>query len=238
MTTGHITTTKKTDLSKLNGNITFIIPCAGMASRFKSVGAKALIQLTNEETLLERQVRILRELYPGCQIIVVIGFQFQRFHQLKLPGVRFVFNPIYEDTNVAFSIGLGLQASITDNVMVIYGDLIFNNAAVGIPYNNMGPTLFISDTMNNDEVGITFTGEAVDNMAFGLKPKWSQILYINGKELELFRKSCYDEKHWKWLGYEIVNDVIDKGGIFRYYRPEASLVYEIDSAEDLKGVRL
>ena len=62
-------------------------------------------------------------------------------------------NENYEKTNVVRSIGLGLRAATSENVLVIYGDLVFNEETI----KNLKPqcsSLIIdnSSTMKDDEV--------------------------------------------------------------------------------------
>ena len=114
-----------------SGDLSIIIPAAGMGHRMKSYGPKALIRLYQEITLIERQIELLWSVYPNAEILVVIGFEGEKIRKkLSNYPVRFISNPIHQSTNVLYSIGLGMQAIISEEVMIVYGDLIFNENAI------------------------------------------------------------------------------------------------------------
>ena len=122
----HISLAKSSEQEK-NERLTILIPAAGMGRRMKSYGPKCLINIGGI-TILERQIKILLKLYPGSDIIVIAGFESDKIRKkikTKYP-VRIVNNHKYEDTNVLYSLSLGLQASINRNFLIVYGDLVFN----------------------------------------------------------------------------------------------------------------
>ena len=116
----HIAPTKQQLSSNIKGEISIVIPAAGMGRRMKSYGPKALVPLpsgkTNPRTgeargenvtLIERQLNILIDCYPNAEIFIVVGFQAEKIrHQLKDYPVRFIYNPLHESTNVLYSLGL------------------------------------------------------------------------------------------------------------------------------------
>jgi choline kinase len=101
-----------------------LIPAAGLGRRMKSYGPKALINLQGE-TLIERQIRLVREAFPRVKITVVAGFEAHRLREVLPKDVRLVLNPYYETTNVAYSVSIGLRTiPPTVPVLVVYGDLV------------------------------------------------------------------------------------------------------------------
>ena len=245
----HIASAKHQPPSNIKGEISIIIPAAGMGRRMKSYGPKALIPLpsgkTNPKTgaprenitLIERQLRILIDCYPSAEIFIIVGFQAEKIrHQLKDYPVRFIYNPLHESTNVLYSLGLAFQAVISSGAIIVYGDLIFNTNAV---QNLKGESKIIADAygqMCDDEVGLTIQNKQAMTFAYGLKDKWAQIAYLNGKELSLFKEISIHPDTSQWFGYEGLNHVIKHGGNFEVIRPRTMRLIEIDQAKDLEKI--
>ena len=73
-------------------------------------------------------------------------------------------------------------------------------------------------------------------MFYGLKTKWSQLLYLTGNELSLFSDYCSDPTNSKSFGFEAVNHVINQGGFIKQYSPKRGKIIDIDSPKDLKHI--
>ena len=234
--TRNITSTKK-NYSVGSSGLSVIIPAAGMGKRMKSYGPKALVNLYDETTLIERQIELIWAVYPKSEIFIVVGFEAEKIRsRLKKYPVRFILNPIHENTNVLYSISLALQATITKEVMVIYGDLIFNESAIR---NLRGTSRIVIDKecmMRKSEVGVCVQGKSVINFSFGLEEKWAQIVYLTDKELEIFRHICLKKESSQWLGYEALNYVLENGGELEAAKQKSIKIFEIDSAKDLEKI--
>ena len=90
-----------------------IILAAGVGSRISSLHSglpKSYLQLAGE-TLLQRNVRLLRA--AGAEeIIVVTGYERDRImRDHAAPDIRFAFNPFFRTTNVLASFWCGLPSS-------------------------------------------------------------------------------------------------------------------------------
>ena len=246
----HIAPTKQQLSSNIKGEISIVIPAAGMGRRMKSYGPKALVPLpsgkTNPRTgeargenvtLIERQLNILIDCYPNAEIFIVVGFQAEKIrHQLKDYPVRFIYNPLHESTNVLYSLGLAFQAMISASAIIVYGDLIFNTNAV---QNLRGDSKVIVDAyghLSDDEVGLTIQDKQAMTFAYGLKDKWAQIVYLTKKELLLFKEISIHPDTSQWFGYEALNHVIKHGGNFEVIRPRTMQLIEIDQAKDLEKI--
>ena len=60
---------------KNNKKMTVIIPAAGAGRRMKSYGPKCLIDLTPNQTILDRQLEIINNTFKRTEIILVCGFE-------------------------------------------------------------------------------------------------------------------------------------------------------------------
>tara|TARA_Y100001973_G_C5206132_1_gene341653 strand:- start:2795 stop:3535 length:741 start_codon:yes stop_codon:yes gene_type:complete len=220
-----------------SGDLSIIIPAAGMGHRMKSYGPKALIRLYQEITLIERQIELLWSVYPNAEILVVIGFEGEKIRKkLSNYPVRFISNPIHQSTNVLYSIGLGMQAIISEEVMIVYGDLIFNENAIRNLRGSSKVVVDNSNSLKKEEVGVVQNKNTITNFSFGVEPKWAQITYLTGKEMQIFKEISTKKETSQWLGYEGLNYIIEKGGIIEAHHPKSMKIFEVDVAKDLEKI--
>ncbi len=234
--TRNITSTKKNYGSSSSG-LSVIIPAAGMGKRMKSYGPKALVNIYDETTLIERQIELIWATYPKAEIFIVVGFEADKIRsKLKEYPVRFIMNPVHESTNVLYSISLAIQATITKEVLVVYGDLIFNENAIRNLRGSSRVVVEEDGMMKKSEVGLCTQDKSVVNFSFGLEKKWAQILYLEGKELDIFKFICLKKESSQWMGYEGLNYVLDNGGKIEAIKQKSMKIFEIDSARDLEKI--
>lgn len=226
-----------------NEKISVIIPAAGAGKRMKYVGSKALIDIPNtNEVLIERQIRLVIESYPNAEFIITLGFnadKIYKFLKKKYP-VRFVLNNQYETTNVVHSIALGLYSSITDKILIIYGDLIFNRETIYNIVSTKSQTIIdTKNRLNDDTVGTIFNTNdgLISNFAYDIANKWGQIVFLQGKELHLFEQFAMNSDCNNWYGYELLNKVIEKGGNISAIEPTNMRLVEIDTPKDIEKIK-
>tara|TARA_R100000315_G_C5234304_1_gene145584 strand:- start:2856 stop:3596 length:741 start_codon:yes stop_codon:yes gene_type:complete len=232
----NITSTKK--LYKSNSSdISVIIPAAGMGHRMKSYGPKGLINLYDDTSLLERQLELIWAVYPKADVFLVVGFEAEKImSKLDDYPVRFISNPIHTDTNVLYSISLALQACLSKEVLIVYGDLIFNESCIRNLRGRSRVVVEDAGMMKKTEVGVCVQGKMAINFSFGLDTKWAQISYLTGNELDLFKHICLKRETSQWLGYEALNYVLENGGEIEAVHQKSMKIFEIDSARDLEKI--
>ncbi len=95
---------------------------------------KSMVKLQNDETIFERQLRLLHECGINEFIVTVGPFKEQLIEASKAKHLRdcefiFVENPIYDKTNYIYSMYLA-RDYFDDDVIVLHGDLVFNKKLV------------------------------------------------------------------------------------------------------------
>ncbi|MCK5043470.1 NTP transferase domain-containing protein [Candidatus Pacearchaeota archaeon] len=110
-----------------------IIINAGLGKRMKELTKdkpKCLIKLVEEETILGRQLSMLKD--NGLKSIIILtgyfsdkikGYVKENFSQLD---VEYIFNPFYSKTNYIYTLSLIADEKIDDNVILMHGDMVFN----------------------------------------------------------------------------------------------------------------
>ncbi len=219
-------------------NLSIVIPAAGMGRRMKSYGPKPLIELRAGETVIDRQIRILTATFPHADITVVLGHEIDRVVQSLPSFVKVVENERHAETNVLRSIGMGLRVADHDSVLVVYGDLVFNEAAVAgfvLPHS----TLLVDGRgqIADEGVGATVVDGRVTQLGYGLATKWAQVMLLTGQEMSMFEKISLMPDRRMHFGFEALRSVIEEGGSFRAIEPREGRLVEIDSAKDIERAR-
>ena len=70
-------------------------------------------------------------------------------------------------------------------------------------------------------------------MMYDLDLKWNQIIYLQSKELDIFKTICKKRKNNKLFLFEIINKVIDKGGKIKCIVNDEVKVIDVDTSKDL-----
>lgn len=219
-------------------DLSIVIPAAGMGRRMKSYGPKPLIELPGRETVIGRQLRILRSSFPRADVVVVVGYEAERVIKSLPSGIKVVENEFHAETNVVRSIGMGLRVASHNNVLLAYGDLVFNQDAIGWACSDGSSVLVDSrGQIGEDEVGVAIVKGRVTNLSYGLPIKWAQIAYLTGRELELFKRVAWDPERKRHFGFEALNAVIDAGGRIGAIEPRGMRIAEIDSSRDIESAR-
>ena len=93
---------------------------------------KSMIKLYNDETILERQIRILNE-YGIKEFVITVGYQKEQIIQMtkKYTNISFTFveNYDYMNTNYIVSMNNAYEL-LDDNSLLLHGDLVFNRKLI------------------------------------------------------------------------------------------------------------
>lgn len=211
--------------------ITIIIPSAGLNRRMKK-GPKALLDIEGEKLII-RQLKTLKKVFPYGDFIVVLGYGADLIYPILPPWVRVVENEFFETTNVVRSISLALRASIAEQVLIVYGDLIFSRTSLLMPSSS---SLFLLKGNPKSDIGANIEDNKVVHMSYISELKWSQIVFLKDKELQLFKKYCYHRDNRMLFGHEILNMVMTSGGSFNPIYSQN--IWELDTISDLTRLRL
>ena len=212
-----------------------IIPVAGVGYRMKSYGPKCLLSVNENETIIEKIIHNVNTVFSKDEIIVCVGFEADKIIS-KIPYyVRIIENQLYKETNTIESLRLAVNNSVSDSVLIIHGDLVFNPKTIqAINRNESSVITDSSGRFKDDEIGVTIVDGAVTTFAYGLSTKWAQIVYLTGEELYMFRKECSDRNKNKMYAFEILNNIVKNNGVLKAIEPQEMEIYEVDAIKDLQ----
>ncbi len=219
-------------------NFSIIIPTAGVGRRMKSYGPKSLIKLENHRTILSNQLKIVRDTFENYEVILVVGFEADKIMNYADKSIIKVENENYNETNTLRSIGMGLRAVSTSNVIVIYGDLVFNKETIkNLPTQKSGLLINDSGYMDSNEVGCMITNKRIEHVLPDLPNTWSQIMVLRDNELDIVKKIAWNRNNKHLLGFEGINMAIEQSGKFAPLYSIDMKCVDIDSAKDLTSAK-
>ena len=219
-------------MNSVNG-IGVIIPAAGMGRRMKSYGPKPLIKIGNS-TIIKNQIGLLQTYFSNITIVLVCGFKATMLMHETPQYILKVENERYADTNVARSIGLGLRVlSNHTKIILIYGDLVFNSATLKNIQLSQSSVIVTTSDIGDNEVGCVMNHQQLTNLMYDLPHKWGQIATFMGKELELLKELCWNDKNYNKFGFEIIN----KGGQFQCVQNPNIKIIDIDNSKDIQKAK-
>lgn len=228
-------------LPREEGRLNVIIPAAGIGKRMKSKGPKGLLPVHHGMSILELQVRNVLKVYPHADIIIVGGFECHKIRETLWGNfpVRIVCNPNYETTNVTHSVATGINAMLPGPLLLLHGDLVFNQAAIQGLAGEYSSMLVVGNQLAATEVGIGQQDGVITTLSYALTSKWGQMVYMCGEELTVFLETAWNYRlSGQWFLYETLNHVIGKGGKFLAHQPADAKVVEVDRYSDLTKAKL
>lgn len=225
---------------------------SGLGSRMgvlTSEHPKCMTEISNRETILSRQLRLLAEV--GITEVVMTTGVFDSVlvnycNSLNLPlNITFAHNPVYDKTNYIYSIYCARELLKDEDILLMHGDLVFENTVFDDVLESETSCMTVSSTLDLPEkdfkaviqdgkvkkVGIEFFNDAMSAQPLYklLKDDWNKWLdgitaYCESRD-ETKRK-CYAEN--------ALNEITDKNIAVLDFADR--LCAEIDNPEDLAVV--
>jgi hypothetical protein len=202
----------------------------------RTVGNRALFEIRPGYTLLQYQIDTLKEVYPNSEIVVTLGFEKDRVLKQLPHNVKCIEDSSYEEYGPARAVGLALRVASFNRIAIIYGDVFFSAEHLyGFHQDKSFLLLDLQGYINPDKIGVVIDRERVQHLAYGISPKFAQIAYLTGLELELAKRIMIDTRNQKLLGHELWNRVINQGGQFEPRYNQSRLI-EISEYKDLNRI--
>jgi phosphoenolpyruvate phosphomutase len=208
---------------------------------------KCMTEISFKNTILSRQLRQLVS-FGIEEVVMTTGYYDQVLvdycDKLHLPlKFTFVNNPLYADTNYIYSIYCAREVLKDDDVILMHGDLVFENLVMEAVLNSKTSCMAVSSTLplpekdfkavikNNQiaKVGIEFFDDAMAAQPLYMIKKDDWLVWL--KKIEEYcendNRKCYAENAF--------NEVSDKCFIYPCDVKDM-LCAEIDTPDDLEIV--
>jgi choline kinase len=220
-------------------NITVIILAANIGYGMKSYGPKSLLNINEKETLLEYQIGIIRNTFPKADIILVVGFLADRIIRKCPLGVRIVENQFYENTNEVAQLRLALNCTLTENVLIIKDDIVFNLETFREISKDKSCVIYDSkQQIDSDNIGVTVVDGNATTFSFDIDSKWCHIAYLTIKDLKIVKNLCANKDNSRLYLFEILNMLLHRVDKIKAIEPKNMEIIKIDTSRDLEKLRI
>lgn len=219
----------------IDNNIDVVILAAGAGRRMKSFGSKSLLPV-KDTTLINHQITTIKNSIPNADIVVVLGYEIDKIYKYLPTFVRVVENDKYETTTSTRSAFIGVRACSNNNVLVINGDIYFNEKIFEICTNESSVLIDKANMISPNKLGVVVDGGYVSCFNFDINIKWGQAFSLYNKDIEAFQKICIDTKQEVIIS-EILETMVNKNIPIKTIEPKGIQLVEIDSYKDLERIK-
>lgn len=215
--------------------IQVVILAAGASSRTRSYEPRCLLKY-NGKTVLDSQLAAVSRNIPKAEVLIVSGVENSRLLKKLDRKVKTVENSRHESTNSGESLRLGFNASSCRQFLFIHGDLILDEDF--FKKINFDESFVLVDSggkFDSKEVGAAVSDGLLSSFCYNLPLKWCQIAFLAQRETRILERLLWKDglDTTYLLSYEVINAVIENGGIFKYIEIGNKFIKEVDSLKDL-----
>lgn len=200
--------------SKRVKDLVIILLSAGSESRAKGLGSPALFDV-GKSYLIDYQINVLMSIFEKCTIIPVLGFQSDLILSRMETKIGVLENQIYEDSNTSETLRIALNATTSDNLLIIHGNMMFDR---GIFDNHsfFKPFVLYDERLSSNKVGLIENDEVLESLSYGLDKTWCNILFTCGSATQTLRQIvCKNKLHNRTM-FEDINDLIKTEKVYAY----------------------
>jgi choline kinase len=233
----YVVPTRPVNISK--NDITIIILAANIGYGMKSYGPRSLININDKETVLEYQINLIKNIFPKSDIILVVGFWADRIIRRCPQGVRIVENPFYEETNEVEQLRLALNCTLTENVLVLKDNTIFNIETFKDISKDGSCLIYDSkNQLEKEDVGITVVNGYGTILSYNIPTKWCHIVYLANKDLKAIKSICNNKDNAKLYLFEALNILLHRIEKMKAIEPTNMEIIKIDNSRDLEKLMI
>lgn len=102
-----------------------VILAAGVGSRLGNPFPKPLTELSNGQSILQRQLENLAARFDPSAVSIVVGFKKEMIME-EFPDVSYIYNPYFGETNTSKSLLKALKLTGSEPVLWLNGDVVFD----------------------------------------------------------------------------------------------------------------
>lgn len=191
---------------------TFIILCGRKSSKrgYKNI---PLTPINEVETLIGKQIKIIKDNYEHDEIIIISGFEHDKvvshISGLGYKDVRIAENKDYKESNVLDGWRFALNIAIVKDTYIIHGDRLFDESY--LKEKSRATHTFVHDfDKNNYDLGLLYENDNFINMSYGLPNVWSEIIFISQDDFDIFKQIVNECKNRKIYNIENYLNTVSK----------------------------
>jgi len=216
-----------------------IILLAGMGSRLGRPRPKSLASLGNGETILSRQLRILKGF--DLEITAVVGFKKDIIMEAA-PDLLFCYNPYYDTTNTSKSLLCALKHLQEQDVLWLNGDVVFEPDVIKCMLESDGSAVAANTArVAEEEIKYTLNADGyIDKISKQVSPALGEALGINLIRQPFVKPFCeqlakVNDNDYFERAMELL--IEKEGNVFKPVDVTQYACIEVDFNEDLEKAK-
>lgn len=222
---------------KISSNI--IILGAKPIKGIRSLGAVSNINITNRRSILDIQIQNLSKRFICDNIVYIGGYMGDRIEFNKKYAISYIHNQKYDSKNNGYSLRLALPYLKHNTTLILFNSTLFNYKIFDYIKKTKHSGIFIDDHLKNTyKIGcnIDTKNQRINNLFYGLDNKLCGIYFLNNSENNHLKQILGNNNQNldNNFIFEIINNIINMGGIFNPINIDHNLINQINSNSTLK----
>jgi len=218
---------------KLKNQYSAILLVSDITKGMKSIGSKALLEVSKNLTVIDYQIQYLKRFYYPVNIYICTGFEHDKIVKKtsKYKNITYVYNPDYDDDNQSGSLIKCLQEySINNAIIINNGILPLDKLTIDILYSSIPITS--KDPKTQFDIGCNDTNQ-IKYLFYDLPNRWLEFAYLNKQTIEKIIELYKDKKYNKLFLFELLNILMDHGVDLKATVINKNLPIKINTIKDL-----
>jgi len=219
-------------------SVVAVILLAGLGSRLGRPKPKPLTELSNGESILERQVRILSAF--GLPIVGVVGFKKDLIME-AVPDILFAYNPDYDATNTSKSLLCAVRNINHKDILWINGDVVYDEEIIQRVLEQKQSTVVVNNaSVAEEEIKYTLREGCIDELSKQVENGLGEALGINlvkKDQVPLFCEHLVKVGDQDYFEKAMENMISEDGAEFYPLDVSDLKCIEVDFQDDLNKAR-
>lgn len=223
----------------MHNKLTAIILYTDLIRGTKTKQCKSVYQITQKTTILQHQIKSLKEKNKNIEIIVVAGKGYKDIDgiikNLRFKNVKVIYEPKYAKFNQAeLCINIINRENIQNNTIIILGDVLFK----GIDFRKLNNNT--AWLINKDRQGFSIrcrhnSNTQAEYFFYDIpgEKQWSGIVLLNYNTIKtIINHICSDANIKQLFLFEILNILIENHGSIDIQMLEYKNIMKITNNND------
>lgn len=214
-----------------------ILLVSDITKGMKSIGSKALLNLSKNITIIDHQIQYLKKNYYPINIYLCTGFEHEKIVKKthKYKNIFYVYNEDYETDNQSQCLIKCLQQHDIDSAIVITNGIVLLDK---IPIHSDESSLVLTNKKckTNFDIGTT---DLLENkyLFYDLPNKWLEYAFLNKKSIDKILDINNTIGCNKLFLFELINLLMDSGIRMDPILLNKNLPIKINNMKDLSTAK-
>lgn len=196
--------------SKIPNNA--IILVSDITKGMKSIGSKALLNISNNISILEYQIQYLKKFYYPINIYLSTGFDHERILKTthKYKNIYYSYTPNYDKENQVGSLMRCLNEYNIQNNTIVFTNGFIPMEKIIINRHKCSIEVTQKSTKLPFDIGTNMQDKPT-HLFYGLPNKWTEYVHLNIESIQYISNvlNANPKQYSKMFLFELINLLID-----------------------------